>query len=283
MSRSEAITDDLIARMGNPKAALESLIFRAIFADEAKRYDYLRAAFFDFGHPVEGLEAMFAADEQRLLKAAIWTNRRRLLHLLQIIQPRPDKFIVDMGCGCGGLAFHLAKAGARVLGLDRDEAVVGYGRRLIAQFGGRVRLALGDCRSIPLPAASADKIVCANVFEHVMAKEDVLHEFCRVLKPGGWLYIYTDNFTHVRLRVRARRLQGLLTSRNLRSWRVGYSGEEGGHVALITPSTTTKLLRELGFSVKVVYSLPDVPVLGRLVSRFFCAVAYKPLGQREVA
>ena len=283
MPLSGMITDELLHQAGNPKAALERLVFRAISADPKMLDDYLIAEFFDFDHQVHGLDEVLTPDERRLLWDAIGTHRRRLAHLARIVRPQPREFIVDVGCGLGGLAFHLASAGARVFGMDRDAPTVAHGRHLMTRLGGQVTLAVGDCRSLPLPADSVDKIVCSLVFEHLVEKQVTLGEFRRVLKGDGRLFIYTDNLTHVLMRVWARRFQRLLTSGHLRSWGVGYSGEEGGHVALITPSAMSKILREAGFSVRIVYSLPTIPVLGRLVSRFFCAVAQKPLGQRGVA
>ena len=269
------IDNDLLRRAGNPTAALERLIFQAIYGDAGKRDEYLLAAFFDFAHPTERLWNDLTPRERRLLFNVIRTNQRRLRHLLHIIAPQPNEFIVDVGCGVGGLAFHLARAGARVFGLDPNRESLANGQRLIARLGVRVPLSVGVCQSLPLGTASTDKIVCANVFEHLPEKEAALREFWRVLKPGGRAFIYTDNLTHVLLRIWARRFGAVLT-RSRGRWQVGYSGEAGGHVALITPAAMRELLLSLNFNARIVYSMPVWPVAGRLASRFFCAVAHKP-------
>ncbi len=119
MALRDEITDDLLHRMGNPKAALERLIYRAVYADARLADDHALAAFFYFSHPIAGLGAIFTADEERLLWDSIGLNRRRLRDITRIVRPKRGELIADVGCGIGGLAFHLSEAGTRVLGLIR--------------------------------------------------------------------------------------------------------------------------------------------------------------------
>lgn len=53
---------------------------------------------------------------------------------------------------------------------------------------------VSDITEIPLPDASVDAIMCTEVLEHVPDPVRVLHEFKRLLKPGGYLLI-TAPFT----------------------------------------------------------------------------------------
>jgi len=46
-----------------------------------------------------------------------------------------------------------------------------------------------DIARIPLPDASFDAILCTEVLEHVVDPIAVLAEFCRLLKPGGKLFL----------------------------------------------------------------------------------------------
>ncbi|MDR7544438.1 MAG: hypothetical protein QN120_09360 [Armatimonadota bacterium] len=98
----------------------------------------------------------------------------------------------------------------------------------------------------------------------------------RILKPGGRLVLYTDNLPHVRLRVAIRALQSrLMPWRTMGQWRVGFSGYPGGHVALVSPQRLCRLVNAAGCRARVVYSMPEAPVLGMLISRYFCVIGEK--------
>lgn len=48
---------------------------------------------------------------------------------------------------------------------------------------------VSDILSIPVPDASFDVILCTEVLEHVPEPIRVVHEFARILKPGGRLFL----------------------------------------------------------------------------------------------
>jgi SAM-dependent methyltransferase len=52
-----------------------------------------------------------------------------------------------------------------------------------------MRFEAGSAEQIPLDDASVDAVVCFDTLEHVAAHDQVLAEFRRVLKPGGFLVI----------------------------------------------------------------------------------------------
>ncbi len=49
---------------------------------------------------------------------------------------------------------------------------------------------VGDIHSLPLPDNSVDAIICMAVLEHVEEPQKAVREMYRVLKPGGYCYIY---------------------------------------------------------------------------------------------
>ena len=106
---------------------------------------------------------------------------RRALDLAQV---RTTDRILDAGCGPGGSLELLRTWGySRALGLDRDPA-------MLAQAGARglPALAAGDLGRLPLAEDSLDAVLCECVW-NLSSRESALHEFKRVLRPGGRLII----------------------------------------------------------------------------------------------
>lgn len=49
---------------------------------------------------------------------------------------------------------------------------------------------VGDIHNLPFPDNSIDAIICIAVLEHVEEPQQAVREIYRVLKPGGYAYIY---------------------------------------------------------------------------------------------
>jgi len=107
------------------------------------------------------------------------------------IEPGAD--ILDAPCGYGRHSAPLARAGYRVTGLDRSEAMLAEARRR----GGEAdnpRWFQGDHRALPFEDESFDLVL--NLFSSLGYRgEDgdrqTLAEFARVLRPGGALVVET--------------------------------------------------------------------------------------------
>ena len=98
---------------------------------------------------------------------------------------RPGSLLVDIGCGAGVLAPHVAHLGYRHLGVD----VVPASARLARDRG--ITVLLGDARCIPMGDGCADVVVAGEVLEHVPDLDRVVAEATRILRPGGTLVIDT--------------------------------------------------------------------------------------------
>jgi 2-polyprenyl-6-hydroxyphenyl methylase/3-demethylubiquinone-9 3-methyltransferase len=98
---------------------------------------------------------------------------------------RPGSLLVDIGCGAGVLAPHVAHLGHRHLGVD-----VVPGSAALARERG-ITVVLGDARGIPLSDGCADVVVAGEVLEHVPDLDRVVAEVTRILRPGGTLVIDT--------------------------------------------------------------------------------------------
>jgi SAM-dependent methyltransferase len=106
-----------------------------------------------------------------------WVNRR--LGVTRSIAARidPGATVLDVACGAGDIAEGLARAGARVVRLDRSAEMLRLGG------GARIR---GDALRLPLPDGAVDFVVSAHFFHHLDEGEvvRVLREFGRVARRG---------------------------------------------------------------------------------------------------
>ena len=96
--------------------------------------------------------------------------------------------IVDAGCGTGraAAALHRHFPAARVLGVDRSNAMLGQAVRR-SPVTAHLR---ADVQSLPLPGASVD-LLFANLVLPWCDPQTALREFARVLAPGGLLLLAT--------------------------------------------------------------------------------------------
>ena len=101
----------------------------------------------------------------------------------------PEAAVVDVGCGTGTLAIALAADGAQVIGVDGDPEVLALA---YAKPGAEaVQWRKGLATALPLPGASADRVVMSLLLHHLDAgaKRTALAEALRVLRPGGRLHV----------------------------------------------------------------------------------------------
>jgi 2-polyprenyl-6-hydroxyphenyl methylase/3-demethylubiquinone-9 3-methyltransferase len=102
---------------------------------------------------------------------------------------RPGAVLVDVGCGAGLLAPHIAAKGYRHFGVDLVRSALAQART----HG--VTPINGDAAALPLSDACADVVAAGELLEHVPDWPAAVAEACRVLRPGGMLVLDTLNAT----------------------------------------------------------------------------------------
>jgi ubiquinone/menaquinone biosynthesis C-methylase UbiE len=92
--------------------------------------------------------------------------------------------VLDVGCGPGGLARHLAALGCVPIGLDRDMQMA-----LLASRSIRAKHAClqADAHRLPFAAERFDLVTATNVVFLLDRPQDGLAEFARVVRQGGRL------------------------------------------------------------------------------------------------
>jgi len=105
--------------------------------------------------------------------------------------------LLDLGCGAGRHAFEALRRGVRVVAVDADDAEVKHAANLLtamvdggeAGAGGAGVAAVGDALRLPFPDSSFDRVIAAEVLEHIPADRQAMGELARVLRPGGTMAV----------------------------------------------------------------------------------------------
>ncbi len=171
--------------LGDDAASLWALVRDQAGAGEPFASDLRRA---------RGLVALRESDAQAFFArhAGRWDNLRRdlfgdgfLLPTLLALLPR-DLVVADLGCGTGEVVAALAPHVARVVGIDREPAMIEAAARRTDTLD-NVELHAASLDALPLPDASLDAATVMLVLHHVRALDATLAEIGRVLRPGGRL------------------------------------------------------------------------------------------------
>ncbi|PWH17566.1 MAG: bifunctional 3-demethylubiquinol 3-O-methyltransferase/2-polyprenyl-6-hydroxyphenol methylase [Anaerolineae bacterium] len=151
------------------------------------------------------------ADSQEITKfdnvSQIWWDPKGEMGTLHTINPLRTQFILeniqtanprilDVGCGGGILSEALAKAGARVTGIDLSLSSLEAARQH-AQAGGleiEYRAISAEEIAAEQPE-SFDAVTCLEMLEHVPDPQQVVAACARAVKPGGRVFFSTINRT----------------------------------------------------------------------------------------
>ena len=109
------------------------------------------------------------------------------------------KTVLEVGCGAGYDAYEFCRAGADYSGLDITPENVVRARQHLAHFGFAPSLTQGDGEALDFADASFDMVFSNGVLHHTPGLERALAEACRVLKPGGHLFVtlyHRDSLFH---------------------------------------------------------------------------------------
>ncbi|HSV41252.1 MAG TPA: methyltransferase domain-containing protein [Nocardioidaceae bacterium] len=147
--------------------------------------------------------------------------------------------VLDMGCGAGRHAFEMYRRGADVIAFDMDADELSNVSELFAAMreagevplGAEADIKQGDALNLPFPDGEFDRIVAAEVLEHIPDDEGAIAELARVLRPGGTIAITVPRWLPEKI-----------------CWALSdqYHEVEGGHVRIYTGDELVGKLERAG-------------------------------------
>ena len=152
---------------------------------------------------------------------------------------RSGERLLDLGCGGGRHAFEAARRGAQVVALDAGASEIDQVRAVLAAMAqageiaaaGQAAALRGDARRLPFADGSFDRVIAAEVLEHIPEDTAAMAELARVLRPGGTLAVTVPRF-----------------GPELVNWSLStrYHDVPGGHVRIYRRSVLGRRLRGTG-------------------------------------
>jgi ArsR family transcriptional regulator len=230
----------LSADLGDDAVALWELVRAGTDGEDAE--DGLRLA---------AVLAARAGDSRRFFGrvAGQWAELRREMFgdaffLPTLTAMLPGELVVaDLGCGTGEALAVLAPNVARVIGVDREPAMLDAARRRLEGMA-HVELRQGDLHAPPLEEAEVDVALTMLVLHHVEALEATIRAVAKALRPGGrWVLLdmvahdrrdYRRTMGHVHLGFEEAAVTALAEDAGLRcrQWRVLRPSPEASGPAL---------------------------------------------------
>jgi SAM-dependent methyltransferase len=145
--------------------------------------------------------------------------------------------VLDLGCGAGRHAFEALRRGARVTALDSGARELADVTAMFAAMseageappGATGQAVRGDATAMPFGDGTFDRVIAAEVLEHIPGDQRAMNEIARVLAPGGIAAVTVPAWLPERI-----------------CWALSddYHNVPGGHVRIYTrPELEAKLTR----------------------------------------
>jgi SAM-dependent methyltransferase len=121
-----------------------------------------------------------------------WERAVELPDFLGLLPDPAGRRVLDLGCGSGQLALHLARSGAAgVVGIDVSERMLGLARTERAHP--RVTYLLQPMEETDFPPERFDLVVSSLAFHYVRDYRGLVGRIGRWLTPGGVLVFSTEH------------------------------------------------------------------------------------------
>jgi len=123
-------------------------------------------------------------------------GRESTLEVAELANLKASDLVLDVGCGLGGTARHLAEIyNCHVTGIDLTDEYISVGKKLTDLVGlsDQVELHQGSALELPFEDEQFDIAWTEHVQMNIADKKQFYAEIARVLKPGG-RFVFHDVF-----------------------------------------------------------------------------------------
>jgi len=194
----------------------------------------------------------------RRTKGQLWDKMEKEV-VLQTIDPDSNDIILDAGCGVGRHSLVLAEKAKKVISMDfSGESLKILKRKMERKNITNIEiLSCNMTNCINLADCSVHKILCSQVLQHIPytdERQDILRNFYRILKPGGFLVIIVYRW-----------------GGSVKSEKEGFF-DNGLYRYAFTREECADLISRAGFSHVRVMGMLNIPKL-RLISKLFWELA----------
>ncbi len=126
----------------------------------------------------------FTHDLARVQATPVWDTLVQAFARFVAIPPHSR--VLDVGCGTGSLARHLARDGQTVTGIDSAPLMIDRAQYLATEIPGAT-FEIGDVQKLRFPAETFDAALATNVIFLLPDPLAGLREMARVVHAGGWV------------------------------------------------------------------------------------------------
>ncbi|MDA0563039.1 methyltransferase domain-containing protein [Streptomonospora sp. S1-112] len=154
----------------------------------------------------------------------------------------PGHRVLDLGCGGGRHAFEVYRRGADIVAFDQNENDLAAVADMFAAMRAEgeapadatAETVKGDALAMPFDDGAFDRVIAAEIFEHIPHDTAAMAELYRVLRPGGIAAVTVPSWLPERL-----------------CWALSeeYHTNEGGHIRIYTRAELEAKLKAAGFAV----------------------------------
>ena len=149
--------------------------------------------------------------------------------------------VLDMGCGAGRHAFEMYRRGCVVVAFDMDANELADVQQIFSHMrdasevpvGADATTQQGDAMALPFADGEFDRVIAAEVLEHITTDVDAIRELVRVLRPGGTMAVSVPRWFP-----------------EVINWRLSaeYHEVEGGHIRIYTDTELIDKMRQAGLT-----------------------------------